>query len=119
MAEPGVNRIGGGRPTDPIQIIAAAERERAAAQGAPAPDASPDLAPPSRPLAPQGMAGLLDHALGPVRLPTLLELAEALELARVELDLSSEMELEMAEVVTAVLEDERAKVLRYLDLRDR
>lgn len=119
MAEPGLSRIGRGRPADPIQIIAAAERDRAQAQAVPSTDPAPDLVPPSRPLAPQGMAGLLDQALGPVRLPTLLELAEALELARVELDLAQGMDSEMAETVAAVLDDERAKVLRYLDLRDR
>lgn len=111
------------RPTraGPIDRIAEADRNRVDAvrpEGANEFDA-PELQPPSRPLAPQGLAGAVDRALGRVELPTLLELANALDEASEALAQDDRIEPAMRELLSAVLTDEQRKVMRYLDVRDK
>lgn len=112
--------IGAEISADPIGAIARAERQRLSDNPAStqAFDAGPDLVEPSRLLAPQGMAGAVDRALGSVKLPTLLELANALDDISGHVDALAEIDPGMAEVASAVLGDEQRKVMRYLDLRD-
>lgn len=104
--------------TDPIALIDAVERGEAVPGLAPV-DHGPDLQPPSRPLAPRGLAGVLDAALGPVELPGLVELADVLARAEAEVARDPAIEPGLGEVIVAVLGDERRKVTRYLDLRGR
>ena len=108
--------------TDPVRTIAEADFQSRALAGSPDVailDGGPDLVEPSRPLAPQGMAGLVDEALGAVKLPTLLELANALDEMAGYTARLADIDPAMAEVAQAVLADEQAKVLRYVDLRDK
>lgn len=106
--------------TDPIAQIARADRIEGEAVGqVPAFDPGPELVEPSRPLAPKGMAAVVDAALGPVKLPTLIDLADALDDLSSQADLMSDIDPAMTEVVQAVLADEQRKVLRYLDLREK
>lgn len=106
--------------TDPVALIARAERARPGAPASLAPvDHGPDLQPPSTPLAPRGLAGVLDAALGPVELPSLVALADVLARAEAEVARDPAIEPGLGEVIVSVLGDERRKVTRYLDLRGR
>jgi len=107
---------------DPITIIGRSElavSQKVAGNTTNPLDYGPDLQNPSHPLAPMGLAAKLDDAIGNVRLPKLLELADALEHSLAEIDATSDLDPEMSTVVLAVLSDEKRKVLRYLDLRDK
>lgn len=118
MANPPVTRVEGGNGPEPIVWIARADAARAALVAPAELALDPDLQPVPRPLAPQGLAAVVDRALGPVDLPRLLDLAEALEAARIAAAPSTfEIDPALADVVDAVLADEAAKVMRYLDLR--
>ncbi|MEM9341907.1 MAG: hypothetical protein AAGA87_02565 [Pseudomonadota bacterium] len=122
MAARQLSPVGQDLRTDPIRAIAEADlqsRPPGTPTDVPVIDTGPDLVEPSRPLAPQGMAGLVDEALGSVKLPTLLELANALEDMAGYTSRLADIDPAMAEVAQAVLSDEQAKVLRYVDLRDR
>jgi len=57
--------------------------------------------------------------MGPVNLPTLLELVDALDDVAQHANAMNDIDPAMSEVALAVLTDEQAKVMRYLDLRDR
>lgn len=120
MADRGLSRIGGDITTDPIAAIARAERAgKADALLQPqVVDGGPDLVEPSRQLAPQGLAGTVDRALGSVRLPTLLELANALDDLSAHVESLADIDPALSEVAGMVLQDEQRKVMRYLDLRD-
>lgn len=113
--------VPGGIPAGPIGVIARAEarREVAARGSAAAEEAQADLVPPVRELAPQGLAAIVDAAFGPVRLPGLMPLADALEAAAARMEMLASVDPALAEVAGAVVADERRKILRYLDLRDR
>ena len=121
MSTRSLSPVGTDLKTDPIARIAQAERLSAEEVAARAPviDTGPDLVEPSRPLAPQGLSAVLDGALGAVKLPTLLELANALDDLSAQAELMSDIDPAMTEVVSAVLDDEQRKVLRYLDLREK
>jgi delta 1-pyrroline-5-carboxylate dehydrogenase len=82
-------------------------------------DEGPDLVEPSRPFAAQGLSGTVERAMGPVALPTLLELVDALDDVAQHASAMNDIDPAMSEVALAVLSDEQAKVMRYLDLRDR
>lgn len=118
MSREPIQRLKPSRQPDPIEIIARAEAERAVKPADPGrePDTDPDLVPPVRSLAPQGLAAVVDSALGSVRLPALIDLYAALDDARVRAE--ADLDPTLGSVVTAVLEEEQAKILRYLDLRN-
>ncbi|MEM8693433.1 MAG: hypothetical protein AAGG57_16300 [Pseudomonadota bacterium] len=120
MAERSLTPVGADLSSDPIARIARAEQARAdASPQAQIFDSGPDLVEPSRPLAPQGLSAVVDASLGSVKLPTLLELANALDDVGQHAGLLAEIDPAMSEIVTAVLDDEQRKVLRYVDLRDK
>lgn len=105
---------------DPIEAIARADRQT---QAGTAPlrasvDQGPDLVEPSRPFAPQGLASTVEQALGPVKLPTLLELVDALDDVAHHAGAMDDIDSGISEVARAVLDDEQRKVMRYLELRD-
>lgn len=109
------------RANNPIELIARAELARSArAREAPAQDTQPDLVPPSGLNRPQGLAAVIDEALGSVELPTLYELQAALSSAEARLadgvETSSLPELD--QVVIAVLAEEKLKIAAYMDVRD-
>jgi hypothetical protein len=115
-----LNRVGADFSADPIAAIARAER---AGRADPVTqpqivDGGPDLVEPSRQLAPQGLSGAVDRALGSVHLPTLLELANALEDLSAHVESLADIDPALSEVAGMVLQDEQRKVMRYLDLRD-
>ena len=118
MSRDQIQRLKPSRKPDPIEIIARADAERAIKPNDQRRDVEgdPDLVPPVRTYAPQGLAAVVDSALGPVRLPALIDLYAALDDARVRAD--AELDPTLGSVVTAVLEEEQAKILRYLDLRN-
>lgn len=121
MADRSFPRVGNEQPaTSPIAAIAQAERlqktEEFAQPGVF--DDVPDIVEPSRQLAPQGLTATVDRALGSVKLPTLLELANALDDLSGHLDTLTDIDPALAEVAGMVLQDEQNKVLRYIDLRD-
>lgn len=120
MARPDVARVGAPAGLDPIARIARAERDSIARAGSDriVETGAPELQPPTRPLAPAGLARTVDRALGRVVLPTLLELADALDDAAAVLVGDARLEPGLRDVIGAVLDDERHKVLRYVDLRD-
>ena len=121
MADRGVSPVRGEFTQDPISAIARAEKAARVGDDQTAPmvfDTGPDLVDPSRPLAPQGLASVVDQALGQVQLPTLLELANALDDISDSADAMAEIDPAMSSVAKAVIEDEQRKIMRYLDLRD-
>ncbi len=109
------------RGLDPIAEIARADRSAGidTARLDNAPDDGPDIIPPSSHLAPQGLAAIMDRALGRVTLPTLLELQSALATARERLAVDPMIERGIVDVVEAVLVDEQSKIGRFIALRDR
>lgn len=120
MARQHVAPVGSPSGADPIARIARAERE-AFVRGPTdrvVPADTPEVQPPTRPLAPVGLARTVDRALGRIALPTLLELTDALEDAAAVLSDEPRLEPALRDVIDAVLADERRKVLRYVDLRD-
>lgn len=107
-----------GATPGPIDVIALADRKRQAAAGSLVDFAGieePDLQP-AQAAPPVGLRGLLDSTLSGVRLPTLLELASALEQAEAEIRGSGAVEPGMSGIAADVLADEQRKLMRYLDL---
>ena len=114
-----------GARLDPIATIARQERltrdvafDRATIGDRDAED-RPDLVPAAAALAPQGLSGLVERALGRMTPPGLLELANALEDLQGHVSALADVDPALAEVTASVLADEQRKVLRYVDLRDR
>jgi hypothetical protein len=121
MADRNLSAVAGRVSIDPIETIARADRIAAAETTRPKPglDEGPDLVEPSRPLAAQGLASKVEQAMGPIALPTLLELVDALDDVAQHANAMDDIDNGMSEIARAVLADEQAKVMRYIDLRDR
>lgn len=122
MANPKVNKVSPALLADAIDIIARAEN-RGVAPTTPAlgprQAGNVDMVPVQNHLAPQGMAGTVDAAMGQVTLPRLIDLHSAILKVRDNLASAENMPEELSSTAISVLDEETLKIDRYLALRKR
>lgn len=121
MSEKRVGEISSAQLRDAIDIIASAERSRTPDAGESAlvglEPAGAQLSPFAH-LAPQGMDAVVDQAMGPVELPTLLDLKDAVSQIKSGFIAAPEIAVEVSSTVLAVLDEELMKIDRYIELRE-
>ncbi len=122
MTQKSVGQVTAAQLSDAIDIIARAEL-RAAREIQPAKtgvvDLSTDAVPVFNPLAPQGMANVVDAALGPIQLPRLIDLHSAILRVREHVGSAVDLPEELSSTAMSVLDEETLKIDRYLALHKR